>query len=419
MVSFARAIMVAIVVAACAAEYPYPTYTVTTDKSELYMGDSVEASWTGKCSHKSMRCEDWISAYQVGACNGYDDTIGENTCFMKDTRYWLSFHGGPNDGSIDFEFDGPGTYSFRISHCGCGGCIPLIDNFAFCDSYQTYGESAWVTVLPPAGLNMSGWSHTEKFFAGFVFEMFEDSIGLLSVLMNSDCRNSLGNFSHHLLQAAEDLSQIFSGKHLMLHINRTMEDLQNVMYDVGPALMDCSADEIIARAVVRAVIKTALLMIDNLNVVLLPVKMAIKGYLIYSYVSNAILGWKLENHFASGLNVARMFNELISVSSIIGAAEVHVPALAKKATVPTAELTAAVKHIHVHVDQEGQVKASKHVGSVHRTAARSTGIRRVGDRFEECDLTKKTAKVTASGIKMSTKGCLDPAKVLEDYINAQ
>lgn len=58
-----------------------PTYQLTVDKPEISMGDSVTVSWNGACS-KGGHCEDWVSAYQVGACNG-TSTVGANTCYMK------------------------------------------------------------------------------------------------------------------------------------------------------------------------------------------------------------------------------------------------------------------------------------------------------------------------------------------------
>jgi hypothetical protein len=54
----------------------------------------------------------------------------------------------------------------------------------------------------------------------------------------------------------------------------------------------------------------------GLDEVEMVVKMAIKGKNVYSEVSNALLGWEQHNYFASGVNVAKVLNELLAVTEL-------------------------------------------------------------------------------------------------------
>lgn len=296
---------------------------------------------------------------------------------------------------MTYKFDGPGVYTFRVNQCGCGACIPIIDNMAACSSYETFGESRVVKVNPPLGLEMSKWSPTEQFFAGFLYELFVQELGPLQALMESDCRNSLKEVGSFLTEAIADFENIFTSSDVMPEIRKTIKDLSNSFLAMGPALNTCGVAGMIKQAVVQEVLQFAETMVEGLNEVVMAVKMAIKGYNIYSDVSNAILGWELQNYFSSGLNSARVVNELLSVNAIVFAAQKAVPALSIE----------VLKQVDVKAATDGELKVTLSEARLLLDAPEVQGLRRVpGKGFEHCSLTQR--------------GCMDPQKVLADYLES-
>jgi hypothetical protein len=115
---------------------PPPLYAYYTD--QINLGDSVTVSWTGSQSHTDdWQDWDWIAGFQVGACNA-TSYAGQDTCYAADEWAWMSEQGTDGtsaSGSWDFTFDGPGTYEFRASYCGCDECNDVTGDIASCDGY--------------------------------------------------------------------------------------------------------------------------------------------------------------------------------------------------------------------------------------------------------------------------------------------
>lgn len=103
---------------------------------QVNLSDTVTVSWSGWKSHPSdWQDWDWIAAFQHGACNG-SDSAGENTCYTKNAWAWMTSEGVDDGaGSWAVSFDGPGTYEFRASYCGCAACVDFVADFATCSGY--------------------------------------------------------------------------------------------------------------------------------------------------------------------------------------------------------------------------------------------------------------------------------------------
>jgi hypothetical protein len=127
---------------------PLNTYSLQVSASEVQLGDTVTVRWNGAMSHPNdWQDWDWVAAFQKGACNSTDMAVGENTCYATDEWAWVSSCGADDgSGSWSFSFDGPGTYEFRISYCGCTECNDVTGDFSSCDSYQQAAVSPPVVV---------------------------------------------------------------------------------------------------------------------------------------------------------------------------------------------------------------------------------------------------------------------------------
>lgn len=297
------------------------TYTLSVDKSTVSVGDTVTVTWTGSQSHPSdWQDWDWIAAFQAGACNG-SSPIGQDTCYGTNQWAWVSDQGSSASGSWSFSFDGPGTYEFRVSYCGCDECNDITEDFAACDGYMEVGISPTVTVTPP--FDLSPYSPDIQFVLGVLWQEFEGADDKMNSLLSKPGPDPTCNTCLCSVQAVyQDMeSSYFDFEALwnsfsMAQLETTMKAVASTFTDMKSSLTQCDVDAIMGSDLVEELVEMATGLVDGLEEVETVVKMTYKGENIYSFASNCILGWRQGNWFSSGVNAAKLINLLLSVSEL-------------------------------------------------------------------------------------------------------
>lgn len=288
---------------------------------QVSLGDPVTVSWTGQQSHSGdIQDWDWIAGFQTGACNA-TGIVGEDTCYSANEWAWVSDQGGSSNGSWTFTFDGPGLYEFRISYCGCDSCNDITGDFTSCDGYQEVGVSAAVNVLPP--VDVSSYGPDVQFALGLLWVEFE---GLLSAMQQvlgesapqpscNSCFCSMEDVIKGMQTSLGDFRVLWKS-FSMTQLESTIGDIASTIVAMKDAFGDCDVDAIAGKQITEDVMLAAAGLVSGLGEVEDVVKMVLDGETIYSYVSNALLGWEQGNMFASGVNTAKLLNILLSTSDL-------------------------------------------------------------------------------------------------------
>lgn len=342
---FKHCLVLALTIAVVSASYSF-----TLSSTSVTLGQSVSIGWTGTCSHSNfLECYDWIAPFNVGACTG-SDAVGKNTCYELNDYQWtghlfnnqslvaatpshaatrralktVAFNATYNhllnsvDGSWTVKFDSPGSYTFRVSYCGCGTCNLVTRDFARCDSYEQEAETLVINVLPPLDIQLSNFSPLEQFIMGFAWEEMGESTPNLMTLLKSaykpaacstTCFCDIQGLETLVTGSIGDFESLFEN-FSMAGLSKVCGDLASAIQKAVPALSDCGINNIVGADLVAEIATYAASLVSGLEEVEKVIAVAIKGESVYSELSNAILTYKLHNYFASGVNTAKLINSM-------------------------------------------------------------------------------------------------------------
>jgi plastocyanin len=297
-------------------------YDLQVSDTQVSVGDSVSVSWSGSCSHSDFTgCYDWIAPFIAGACNGYNDPTPEDTCYYMNDWYWITQDGNSADsGSISFVFDSPGVYEFRIPYCGCDECELGVDNFAECSAYESFGMSETITVQPPYGLDLDGYSFMEQVAIGALWEFAEQEIDAVKQMLSQtpsedDCGESCICYARKLEGSVNatyyDFTSLFDG-FSMEGLKTCVSDVTESIRNLDDVFDECQIDQILGTDIAETILESLGALLVGLGEVEDAVEMAIHGRNIYTWISNAALSYRYDQPFAMGVNMARLVNVFLA-----------------------------------------------------------------------------------------------------------
>lgn len=363
---------------------PQMAYQLSLSSPVVMVGQPVTVSWTGACSHDDYTgCYDWVAPFQVGACNGSDATPTD-TCYAENDWGWVSSNGGAAQGSWNATFDGPGVYEFRIPYCGCEECNILSSDFAECPSYTSYGVSPPLTVQAP--IDVSNFTDLEQVAIGFLWFELEQAVDAIEQMMNTQpsdpsCGASCFCYARELVNDIEaaygNFQALFNG-FSMSGLQTCVSGLGSCVTDLKDTFDNCNLDSIAGSDLSEEILGAVAGLATGLGEVADAVAMVIQGESIYSDVSNAILSWELNNPFATGVNVARLINIVLS------ATEAH----AAKALAATDVLALVSARADFRVPETGlRINASFFAAQAALADTRTQGLlRHPGGEWTVCAL---------------------------------
>lgn len=185
-----------------------------------------------------------------------------------------------------------------------------------------YGVSPTVKVLPP--FDLSPYTDIERFVAGILWVELEADLESMEAVLRQkasghtqcsscfcDAKTAAGDLGE-AFGSFRDLFEDFS----MSTLEHTISSLASAATAAAHAMEACDLSAIIGKDITAELEHYALSLVPMLGTVEEAVEMAIEGENIYSDVSNAVLAWGQGQHFASGVNVAKLIHVVASLDDM-------------------------------------------------------------------------------------------------------
>eukprot|EP01089_Gocevia_fonbrunei_P014086 TRINITY_DN3781_c0_g3_i2.p1 TRINITY_DN3781_c0_g3~~TRINITY_DN3781_c0_g3_i2.p1 ORF type:complete len:334 (+),score=52.94 TRINITY_DN3781_c0_g3_i2:97-1098(+) len=304
----------------------YLTYDIFLSTYKASVGEEIIAQYIGDCSHSDLTgCYDFVAAYTFGACDEPGEN-GTNTCYMTGEWQWAD-HTNPNkkkrgdeDGIYRYTFLAPGTYDFRMSYCGCGGCQLILDEIISCNLYNTYGRSAAITITPPFPLD--GITQAQQIVGGFMWYLMqqygaslEQANFIVEAMLSrggekqkkSDVYGCIRDSQEIYLDlrnawiAFDVLFEDFS----MGAVQDCFRSVKNVLNATMPLMRDCGLTTAFGEDFSQKMEKMILRLVPGLGFAESVIEIIWQGEKVYVDINNFLFSMAVDNYFAAGIYLGK------------------------------------------------------------------------------------------------------------------